>query len=652
MEQALKRKIINLTSFILAIVIFFTGLGCIVYFIGGDGIFNMKGLEYPNYPSANVDPDIESWTQWKSYDDNIVEIDWFIDDTAATLPDENSMIMKRILEKTGVKINLKKATSSDGTEISTKIAGNNLPDVISIKANTTLKNELAQEQACYPIQELAARWAPSFLQRLKEDEEMVSYYEYSDGYIYGIPNNFYMTSDVQTYEESGNSLVSTGAVLARKDYLDAYHAYKEESDPNFDPTSVATPDGILEFLLWVKTTYKLPNTNPTVSLSAFEKDRTHGSLGMRWLMEYFSALEEDEKGNYVYQQGTEQFEELMVWLNELYRNNLLTEGSLAANSSQIGTYLQNGEIVLFAGSTVNYASQLRNWELNVSNKNPLGEDARYVPIIFSNSEGTVPQLAVTGNSYMFTMISANCKRPDRVIKLFDYLYSDEGQELVCWGIEDTEEEEGSFYYTIEPGTTVTLENGKTYTYKYGQIEYTDKVKAAWNSGNVNAYAFYQMTLFYKPMYMYLSSARGGQFNNYRDYVKYNTKSALIPYTYSYRGFEFELDSGDERYTDMYTVESTMRNKWFSSYTKIIAQESAEDVRKEIKKMLIWCESVGLSDYISFKNECFQAHKKNMGIKYASPINDPNNTEYKALKIDSVYGDTSRYLVVPDDIERV
>ena len=214
MEQALKRKIINLTSFILAIVIFFTGLGCIVYFIGGDGIFNMKGLEYPNYPSANVDPDIESWTQWKSYDDNIVEIDWFIDDTAATLPDENSMIMKRILEKTGVKINLKKATSSDGTEISTKIAGNNLPDVISIKANTTLKNELAQEQACYPIQELAARWAPSFLQRLKEDEEMVSYYEYSDGYIYGIPNNFYMTSDVQTYEESGNSLVSTGAVLA------------------------------------------------------------------------------------------------------------------------------------------------------------------------------------------------------------------------------------------------------------------------------------------------------------------------------------------------------------------------------------------------------------------------------------------------------
>lgn len=652
MESAKKRKIINLTAFILALVIFFMGLGCIVYFIGGNGIFNMKGMEYPDYPTASVDPNIDSWTQWKSYDDNVIEIDWFVDDTAATIPDENSMIMKRILEKTGVKINFKKATSSDGTELSTKIAGNSLPDVVSIKANTTIKNELAKEQACYPIQELASRWAPSFLKRLSEDEEMVSYYEYSDGYIYGIPNNFYMTEDVKTYEETGRSLVSTGAVLVRKDYLDAYHAYKQASDPSFDPAGVATPQGILEFLLWAKNEYSLSNSNPTVCISAFEKDRTHGSLGMRWLMEYFSALEEDENGNYVYQQAQPEFKELMVWLNELYRNNLLTEGSLGANSSTVGQYLQNGECVLFAGSTVNYATQLKNWELNISKKNPKGEDARYIPIIFSNAEGTTPQLAVTGNSYMFTMISTNCERPDRVVKLFDYLYSDEGQELVCWGIEDADGQEGSFRYSVEPGTTVTLDNGKQYTYEYGQIEYTDKVKDAWNDNNVNAYAFYQMTLFYKPMYMYLSSATGGQFNNYRDYVKYNTKSALIPYAYSYRGFEFELDSSDERYTEMYTIESTLRNKWFSTYTRIIAEDSAEEVVKEIDKMLVWCNSIGLSDYISFKNECFQAHKKKMGIKYASPINDPTNAAYRALKITSVYGDTSKYLAVPDYIVRV
>lgn len=651
MEQR-QRKIINLTAFILAIILFISGLGCIVYFIGGDGIFNMKGLEYPDYPAANIDPDIDSWTQWQSYDDNVVEIEWFIDDTAATLPDENSMIMKRILEKTGVKINFKKATSSDGTEISTKIAGNNLPDVVSIKANTTLKNELAKEQTCYPIQELASKWAPSFLKRLREDEEMVNYYEYSDGYIYGIPNNFYMTKDVETYKQSGNSLVSTGAVLVRKDYLDAYHTYKQEADAAFDPATVATPQGILEFLLWTKQTYQLPNTNPTVSVSAFEKDRTHGSLGMRWLMEYFSVLEEDAEGNYVYQHAQSEFAELMVWLNQLYRNNLLTEGSLGANASMIGQYLQNGECVLFVGSTVNYATQLKNWELNISGKNPLGTEARYVPIIFSNEAGTVPQLAVTGNSYMFTMISANCQRPDRVIKLFDYLYSDEGQELVCWGLEDTEDQEGSFNYTIESGTTVMLGNGEQYTYRYGQIDYTEKVKGAWNEGNVNAYAFYQMTLFYKPMYMYLSSAKGGQFNNYRDYVKYNTKSALIPYTYTYRGFEFELDSGDERYTEMYTIESTLRNKWFSTYTRIIAETSEEEVRKEINKMLVWCESVGLSRYIAFKNECFQAHKKKMGISFASPINDSDNATYRALTIDSVYGDTSRYLAVPDYIARV
>ncbi|MBS6599372.1 MAG: extracellular solute-binding protein, partial [Collinsella sp.] len=142
-------------------------------------------------------------------------------------------------------------------------------------------------------------------------------------------------------------------------------------------------------------------------------------------------------GEYVYQQAQDEFVEMMAWLNELYRANLLTEGSLGANASTVGQYLQNGDIALFIGSTVNYATQLKNWELNISGKNPIGEEARYVPIIFSNSAGTTPQLAITGNSYMYTMISANCKRPDRVKKLFDYLYSDEGQELVCYGIEDT-----------------------------------------------------------------------------------------------------------------------------------------------------------------------------------------------------------------------
>ncbi len=645
------RKIINLTAFILALILFFVGLGSVIYFIGGKGVFDMKGLEYPDYPNASIDPNIDSWTQWQSYDDNVIEIDWFVDDTAATLPDQNSMIYKKVLEKTGVKINFKKATSSDGTEIATKIAGNNLPDVISIKANTTLKNELAKEQNCYPIQELASKWAPSLLKRLREDEEMTNYYEYSDGYIYGIPNNFYMTRDVEIYKESGGSLVSTGAVLVRKDYLDAYHEHMRAQYANFDPASIANPDGIFEFLMWVKQEYQLLNTNPTVSISAFEKDRTHGSLGMRWLMEYFSVLEENENGDYVYQHAQPEFKELMVWLNKLYRNNLLTEGSLGANASTIGQYLQNGECVLFAGSTVNYATQLKNWELNISGKNPLGVDARYVPIIFSNEEGTVPQLAITGNSYMFTMISSNCTRPDRVIKLFDYLYSDEGQELVCWGVEDTNGE-GSFNYTVEPGTTVTLDNGETYTYRYGQIEYTDKVQDAWNSGNVNAYAFYQLTLFYKPMYMYLSSGKGGQFNNYRDYVKYNSKSAIIPYTYTYRGFEFELDSSSEKYTEMYTIEATMRNKWFATYTRIIAEESEEEVIKEIDKMLVWCKMVGLEEYLAFKNECFKAHKKKMGITFASPINDPNNTAYKNLKIESVYGDVSKYLEVPENIARV
>lgn len=649
MDSALKRKIINLTAFLLALVLFFAGLSVAIITSASSLIRSSDGFVYPDYPLANAEDD--SWNQWQSYDDEVIEVEWFIDDTSSTVPGNDSVVVQEILKKTGIKINFKKATSSDGSEISMKISGNNLPDIISIKANTTLKSQLAEDEACYPIQELAKRWAPSFLKRLEEDAEMVNYYTYSDGNLYGIPNNFYMTQDVEDYENMGYSLLPTGAVLTRKDYLDAYHAYKTESDPSFDPASVATPDGIFEYLMWVKQTYNLSNSNPTVNISAFEKDRTHGSLGMRWLMEYFSVPEEDGEGNYVYQQAQPEFEELMVWLNKLYRNNLLPQSSLAANSSSVGQYLQNGNVVLFAGSTVSYATQLKNWELNVDNQNPLGTEARYVPIIFSNAEGTVPQLAVTGNSYLYTMISTNCKRPDRVIKLFDYLYSEEGQRLVCYGLEQTQDNpDGSFVYTVRPGTTKTLDDGTQYTYRYGQIEYSDVAKQAWNENKVDYYAFYQLVFFYKPMYMYLSSSTQGQFNNYRDYVKYNSKAALIPYAYSYRGFEFELDSSDSRYTEMYTQESKYRDQWYKMYARIIGANSEESVKTLISNMIDWCKNEKLDEYIAFKNECFQKHKQSLGIRFASPINEKSE-EYLALRVDSVYGDSSRYISVPESIPR-
>lgn len=43
-------------------------------------MFDFGGYEYPDFPYADSDPDIDSWTQWEEGD--IIEIDWFIDSTS------------------------------------------------------------------------------------------------------------------------------------------------------------------------------------------------------------------------------------------------------------------------------------------------------------------------------------------------------------------------------------------------------------------------------------------------------------------------------------------------------------------------------------------------------------------------------------------
>ena len=152
-----------------------------------------------------------------------------------------------------------------------------------------------------------------------------------------------------------------------------------------------------------------------------------------------------------------------------------------------------------------------------------------------------------------------------------------------------------------------------------------------------------------PMYVNLTSLEGGQFNNYRDSIKWNSRAALIPYTYDKRGFEFMLDSSDDRYKASLTTQSNIRSRWYRKYAEIIGLESADAVAAEIADMLTWCESAGLSTYLAFNNDCFKAHKERLGMQYAWAPNDPTS-EYHNMTIDTVYGDTSYYKEVPERIK--
>lgn len=601
----------------------------------GCGGADATELKYPDYPTANADT--ESWEQWEDYDPSQIKIDWYVDYSSfAWTGADASIVSNMIKEKTGVSINFMTPVNDDGTQLNTLIAGNKLPDVITILANGAERVQLAEENYVYPINELSKRWAPRLMDRI--DSDITKYFNASDGMLYGMPSHFYTTKDVEAYEAQGNELLSNGAIVARKDYLDAYIAYKKGQDATWQDVQATTPDGFIEMCKWVKQEYNLKANNPTVCLAPFETtNTTTGNKAINWLMEYFNVVPEDENGNFVYQYEDERFLEMMQFLNTLYSEKLIIDSNFTTSTGQVGSYIQNGLPFVCVLSPQDYAANFKEW--NLKNQNSDGswkndQSTEYVPILLTNKDGETPQLrSLAGNGYRYTMITANCKRPDRVIKLFDYLWSEEGQRLLYYGVENST-------YTYTAPTSV---------YPYGTMQWTDEVKQAFNNNTHGTYGMLNSLVFLtNPMFSYLTQEEGYPFNNYTSYVNYNLKAALGDYVYNHQILEFPLNTSDEDYGDMITLRTRLFNLWIEYIPKIVMAKNNNAAKTMWEEALDYAKRYGYKDLTSWQNEAFLKYKQELGVTYGYPANDPNSG-YSSLTVTSLFGDISKYVEVPESI---
>ena len=227
----MKGKISKAIGILAAVVLTLSAFGCNL-----DKLVNIDELDYGNYPTANKESD--SWLQIDP-DDEDVEITWWVDTTSLDFYQVSSLIY----ERTGVKVNFQRALKNDGTELSTMIAGNNLPDVITITDYAT-RNQLAEEGYVYAIDRLAELYAPTLLDRIEED-----YYQYfaaSDGHIYGYMNNYFSDSDLEEYAANGEHIRPLYSIVAREDYLNAYLDYKVSQDGQYDREKALTGTEFIE----------------------------------------------------------------------------------------------------------------------------------------------------------------------------------------------------------------------------------------------------------------------------------------------------------------------------------------------------------------------------------------------------------------------
>lgn len=578
---------------------------------------------------SELDPNIDSWLQIDD-DEEDIEVTWWIDSTGWDFYQLSSLIH----ERTGVKINFQKALKDDGTELSTKIAGDKLPDIITITDYATriqlfesYRNK--SEDYLYSISKLAKIYAPSLEKRIPDD-----YYTHltaSNGELYGLANNFFSDDDIAKFSETGNDILSNYSIEVRKDYLEAYLDHMHQQNPDFnEDETVTAQQGFIDMCKWVKANFNLTNSNPTVLFAPFKKTAAQGVISetVSALAEYFAVPKEDSQGNLVYEYGTDEFLEVLAFMNELYRNNLVLSANMGYNTEDIITHIRNGRPFAVIGAAHNYSK-------GFAGRSTMGYNAEtktfdnsyeYVPIVITNQASDAPILLnLAGKGYRVSMITTNCARPDRVIKVFDYLMSEQGQRECYYGKEGV-----TYEYVVEPGESeiITLpdQSTKEYMYKYGKIEWTDSAKEMLGSTANTWYSagLKQISLLQNPMYVMMTSVYQAEMDTYQFYVRYANKAPLIPYTHLRTYFKYGADTTDlNYYLNVIDIQEDIEATWIRYLPSIIMAATKAQVESLWRSALQETKIYGYEEWLEYQNKCFQAYKTKLGITYAWPKNDPN-----------------------------
>lgn len=600
-----KTKMIKTISIVLAVAIV-AGVGTTLALSLRDlGAVNNKLPDFPVTPAEG-----NSWEYWEDerYDNGeIVELDWYVNASTFRYSGQGTKVTDIILEKTGCKINFETPVKDDGDKLATMIAGNKLPSIVTLNVSDLTRINLAEEGYMYSVTDMAERWAPNF--SATYSSEIQTYFAASDGDLYGLPHLYYTEDDMDSYsDDMGGHLLPNTAFLARKDCLDWYEKNYPEKDPS-------TPDGFLEMCLTVKNNCPYYDTKEgfsTVQLASFSALEENESITK--LAQYFSYKREDEEGNLTYLNSDERYREAILYINELYREGLITDSNFTDTNSNVGANISNGRPFATFVTPQNYQSYFYNWNKN----NP---DKEYVPIVITNKDGEAPLLTnLAGTGYLYTMVSTNCKRPDRVMKLFDFLTSYEGQMLMLYGIEGE-----TYRYAVRPGETA---DGKLY--KYGKVEWiSEEVASTVYAGKSVVTWGFDMEILTNRMLDNMVNPMEVSLRNLSSMILYNQKAPLIPYTYNPKLGAFVRDTQAKNYRDIVNKDIACKNLWIERATTIISQKTAEACEDLYHKTLALAETKGYKDVLAFDNVCFRNYKNKMGYTYTLPVYEE---EYVAPEI--------------------
>lgn len=347
-------------------------------------------------------------------DDNAGEnttLDWYINYSWFVTRGEN-VVSKELAKQTGVDINFVTPIGNEDEKLNALISSNALPDIITLGWWEPQISKMIESGMVYALNDLADQYDEKFYE--VSDATVVDWYKHEDGNIYCYPNSSYTPTDL----EENDNIPSNQTFLVRKDIYEAIGS-----------PDMSTPEGFYQAVVDAKEKFPEVDGKSLIPIGAHEFDDT-GCVSFDKYLQNFLAIPYEKDGKYYNRNLDPEYLRWLKVFRKLGENGYLASDIFVDTRTQTSEKIADGRYFCMFYQRTDLADQQKI----LYDKKP---ESIYMAIDGpKNSKGDDPVLPSTGiTGWTVTLISKNCKDPQKAIKLIDYMMSEEGQKLIYLGVE-------------------------------------------------------------------------------------------------------------------------------------------------------------------------------------------------------------------------
>ena len=399
-----------LAMLMVSVFVFVSFSGCTGAQKGNDAASNTTVA--PSNTSATEGSSQADEPGWKK-DTSPITFDWYCNYSWQLSGDawQKTKVGQYVTEKTGVSLNFIAPAGNETEKLNTMIVSNSLPDLLTGDSTDPLFRKIMDSGLAYSLNELADKYDPYFYKVI--DKDAFAWHQLSDGNTYGYVNWAYGPEALAKYP---NTIEGTTTFLVRKDIYEAIGS-----------PDMRTPEGFLNALKAAKEKYPKIDGQPIIPVG-FTQFGDAGCSSI-WIGTFFKSLlseylaQPKAKDGKITDRLTDP--EMVKWIKTLRDANemgLISKEVFIDKDAQIREKAAQGRY---------FAMMYQRSDIIAQNVSLYQKDPNMAYIAIdppANANMDKPRIAVGGlQGWCTTLISKNCKDPERAIKYMTYRISDEGQ---------------------------------------------------------------------------------------------------------------------------------------------------------------------------------------------------------------------------------